>query len=88
MTAGKDESMSESKMLAVMGSGGCGKTTLCCKLAARLAEKRRNVIVVCCDPFTPVSYTHLDVYKRQMLMRPAKNKTDKGGRICQKNKTC
>lgn len=45
--------MSESKMLAVMGSGGCGKTTLCCKLAARLAEKRRNVIVVFCDPFTP-----------------------------------
>lgn len=46
--------MSESKMLAVMGSGGCGKTTLCCKLAARLAAKRRNVIVVFCDPFTPV----------------------------------
>lgn len=45
--------MSESKMLAVMGSGGCGKTTLCCKLAARLAVKRRNVIVVFCDPFTP-----------------------------------
>mgnify|MGYP001630336676 CR=1 FL=1 len=54
MTVGKDESMSESTMLAVMGSGGCGKTTLCCKLAGRLAEKRRNVIVVFCDPFTPV----------------------------------
>ena len=46
--------MSESKVLAVMGSGASGKTSLCCKLAERLANKKQNVIVVFCDPFTPV----------------------------------
>lgn len=46
--------MSESKVLAITGSSASGKTSLCCKLAGRLAAKRQNVIVVFCDPFTPV----------------------------------
>jgi len=46
--------METDKILAVMGSGGSGKTTLCIKLAMELAKKHKNVIVVFCDPFTPV----------------------------------
>ncbi len=40
-------------MLAIVGSPGSGKTTLAVKLAAELAGKRKNVIVVCSDPFVP-----------------------------------
>lgn len=42
------------KILAVMGSPGSGKTTTAVKLAAALAKQKKNVIVVFCDPFTPV----------------------------------
>lgn len=42
------------KILAVMGSPGSGKTTTAVKLAAALARQKKNVIVVFCDPFTPV----------------------------------
>lgn len=41
-------------ILAVMGSPGSGKTTTAVKLAAALARQKKNVIVVFCDPFTPV----------------------------------
>lgn len=46
--------MNESKVLAIMGSGGAGKTTTGIKLAVELSRKKRNVIIVFCDPFTPV----------------------------------
>lgn len=46
--------MNESKILAVMGNGGAGKTTTSIKLAVELCRKKRNVIIVFCDPFTPV----------------------------------
>ncbi|WP_373265955.1 AAA family ATPase [Hungatella hathewayi] len=46
--------MVQNKIIAVMGSPGGGKTTASIKLAAELAEKKKNVILVFCDPFTPV----------------------------------
>ncbi len=46
--------MEQDKILAVMGSPGSGKTTTAVKLAAALARRKKNVIVVFCDPFTPV----------------------------------
>lgn len=46
--------MSDNKVLAVMGSSGSGKTTASIKLALELAKGRKNVIIVFCDPFTPV----------------------------------
>jgi len=42
------------KVLAVMGSPGSGKSTTAVKLALSLAAHRKNVIIVFCDPFTPV----------------------------------
>lgn len=41
-------------MLAIMGSPGSGKTTVAVKLAQCLAARKKNVIVVLCEPFTPV----------------------------------
>lgn len=46
--------MENNKVLAVMGSPGCGKTTTATKLALTLATAKKNVIIVFCDPFTPV----------------------------------
>ena len=46
--------MGQEKMLAIMGNSGSGKTTVSIKLACALATKKKNVIVVFCDPFTPV----------------------------------
>ena len=46
--------MEENHVLAVMGSPGSGKTTTAVKLALALAAQKKNVIVVFCDPFTPV----------------------------------
>lgn len=46
--------MEQNKILAVMGSPGCGKTTTSIKIAAALAKQKKNVIIVFCDPFTPV----------------------------------
>lgn len=40
-------------MLAITGSPGSGKTTLAVKLTAEIARKRKNVILVCGDPFVP-----------------------------------
>lgn len=44
----------EHKILAVMGSPGSGKTTTAIKLAQALAFRKKNVVIVFCDPFTPV----------------------------------
>ena len=46
--------MEYGKMLAILGSPGSGKTTAAVKLACALAAQKKNVIVVHCDPFTPV----------------------------------
>ena len=46
--------MEESKVIAVMGSQGRGKTPAALKLALTLSAAKKNVIVVFCDPFTPV----------------------------------
>lgn len=46
--------MEQDKMLAIMGSPGSGKTTTAVKLARTLAARKKNVILVLCDPFTPV----------------------------------
>lgn len=46
--------MEVNKMIAVMGSPGSGKTTTSIKLAMELANKKKNVVVVFNDPFTPV----------------------------------
>lgn len=40
-------------MLAIAGSPGSGKTSLGVKLAAEIAGKRKNVVLVCSDPFVP-----------------------------------
>lgn len=45
--------MGEENILAIMGSPGSGKTVMAVKLARTLAAKKKNVIVVFCDPFTP-----------------------------------
>lgn len=46
--------MEQDKILAIIGSPGSGKTTTAVKLACTLAARRKNVILVLCDPFTPV----------------------------------
>ncbi|MGC6175120.1 hypothetical protein [Lacrimispora sp. 38-1] len=46
--------MEQDKVIAVMGSPGSGKTTAALKIALTLAAAKKNVIVVFCDPFTPV----------------------------------
>lgn len=51
--------MEQEKMLTIMGSPGSGKTTTAVKLARTLAARRKNVILVLCDPFTPVIPTLL-----------------------------
>lgn len=45
--------MEQEKILTIIGSPGSGKTTTAVKLARTLAARRKNVIVVLCDPFTP-----------------------------------
>ena len=50
--------------------GGTGKTTTVVNLAALMAAEGKRVLVVDMDQqanttYMPVSYTHLDVYKRQ-----------------------
>ena len=66
-------------VIAVSGKGGVGKTTLCGLLIQYLCENGKHpVLAVDADAnanlnevlgvepeITPVSYTHLDVYKRQ-----------------------
>ena len=45
--------MEYGNMLAIAGSPGSGKTTLVVKVAAEIAKRKENVIVVCSDPFVP-----------------------------------
>ena len=55
-------------VIAVAGKGGVGKTTLCGMLIQYLCEKGKGpILAVDADANSnPVSYTHLDVYKRQL----------------------
>lgn len=46
--------MVQDRIITVMGSPGSGKTTASLKMALELAAGRKNVILVFCDPFTPV----------------------------------
>lgn len=43
-----------SRMLAVWGSPGCGKTTVAVKLAACLAQQKKDVALLLCDMNTPM----------------------------------
>lgn len=45
--------MEYGNMLAIAGSPGSGKTTLAVKVAAEIVKRKKNVIVVCSDPFVP-----------------------------------
>ena len=41
-----------------------------CYLHLFAVDRCRNTLLKChCNILTPVSYTHLDVYKRQLMMR-------------------
>lgn len=74
--------MEQDKVLAVMGSPGCGKTSTAVKLALSLAAAKKNVIVVFCDPFTPVipaimpASTLHDTSLGSLLTAPALTQTD------------
>lgn len=57
--AGTRENPMGDKVIAIMGSPGSGKTTAALKLALVQAAAQKNVIVVFCDPFTPVIPTVL-----------------------------
>lgn len=46
--------MEQNQIITVMGSPGAGKTTTSIKLALELAGGKKNVVLVFCDPFTPV----------------------------------
>ena len=42
------------RVLAVWGSPGCGKTTVAVKLAAYLAQQKKDVALLLCDMNTPM----------------------------------
>ena len=65
-------------VVLVIGVNGVGKTTSVGKLAGKLKDQGKKVIVAAADTYraaageqltewAPVSYTHLDVYKRQYI---------------------
>ena len=54
--------------------GGVGKSTLAMLFANWLTERNESVVIIDLDrqsTIHPVSYTHLDVYKRQTPPSPA-----------------
>ena len=56
------------RKIIATGKGGAGKTTIVATLSRLLAMQGFRVLVIDTDPsMNPVSYTHLDVYKRQDL---------------------
>ena len=57
--------MDQDKVIAIMGSPGSGKTTAALKIALTFSMAKKNVIVVFCDPFTPVIPTVLSADSKQ-----------------------
>ncbi len=62
------EGAAEGGLLCVWGAPGTGKTTLACKIAKYISEKRQNVILLLCDATAPmvpciVSPSELEVEK-------------------------
>ena len=58
----------ETKIIALTGKGGVGKTSISAALVKLLVEEfpEKKILAIDADPaIGPVSYTHLDVYKRQ-----------------------
>lgn len=53
-TGAEWEPKNENQMLAVWGSPGSGKTVTAVKLAARLAQQKRDVALLLCDMNTPM----------------------------------
>jgi len=72
----------KSKVLAVLGSPGSGKTTTSIKLALELAKYKKNTVIVFCDPFTSVipyvipAGTETDISLGMLLTAPGLTQTD------------
>ena len=71
----KDASLAieEGEIFVIMGLSGSGKSTMV-RLLNRLIEPTRGQVLI--DGVDTVSYTHLDVYKRQ-FRKPDKTKVNK-----------
>ena len=60
--------INEGEFIAIVGPSGCGKSTLL-SLIAGLLEPEKGLIKISGKYLRAVSYTHLDVYKRQPYHR-------------------
>ena len=64
-------------VVMLVGLQGAGKTTNGAKLAGLFKKQNKNPLLAACDIY-PVSYTHLDVYKRQSGYRAARRPARSG----------